>query len=183
MTVRDIIKSAAMLLLEEDVLNIVGDVSDDGLGDRDTCIMVKCVNTAAAETRADFPVLSETDAETDNGIIPQNAFSPNAVAVFRVEKNGAPVRFRFDSRGVHVPGNGRYTVTYSPEYKDAALDDRLALGAGMDAESLAYLTARNYCLVTGRTDEASVWDQRYNAEAEKKRLARRTVLPVRRFSY
>ena len=64
-------------------------------------------------------------------------------------------------------------------YAHVGADDELAVGAGADAEMLTYLAARNFCLITGRTDEASVWDQRYNAEAENKRLRRRATLPRR----
>ena len=66
------------------------------------------------------------------------------------------------------------TYTVSPE--DKALDDTVTVGVLADEEMLAYLAARNYCIVTGRSDEASVWDQRYSSESEKKRLTRRAAL-------
>ena len=56
--------------------------------------------------------------------------------------------------------------------------DEVELGA-FATGLIEYLAARDYCLITGRTDEASVWDQRYNAEAENKRIRRRAVMPRR----
>lgn len=183
MTVRQIALSAAAILQADDIENVLAASGEDGeaeaIDDADVLTLIKCVNLAAAELAADMPVLHTVTALAQGGVIAPKSFDGTVTAVKSVTRNGCSVPFTFTSRGVGVNCDGEYKVTYVKEYEDAALDSELALGAGADSQTLSYLTARNYCLVTGRTDEAAIWDQRYNAEAEKKRLARRARLPKR----
>ena len=174
MTVRQIALSAAAILQADDIAAILSGEADgenaqaSEITDGDALTLIKCVNLAAAEAAGDFPVLSVVKAESRNGVIPLAAIG-----------DVSAVRFTFDGRGVKTPFDGTFEVTFAPQYKDAGADDDIPVGAGADKEMLAYLTARNFCLVTGRTDEASVWDQRYNAEAENKRIRRRAAMPRR----
>lgn len=184
MTVRQIALSAAAILQADDIAAILsGEADGENAGtteitDGDALTLIKCVNLAAAEASGDFPVLSVVKAESRNGIIPLATIG-EASTVREVSAGGRAVRFTFDGRGVKTPFDGTFEVTFAPQYKDAGADDDIPVGAGADKEMLAYLTARNFCLVTGRTDEASVWDQRYNAEAENKRIRRRAAMPRR----
>ena len=184
MTVRQIALSAAAILQADDIAAILSGEADgenaqaSEITDGDALTLIKCVNLAAAEAAGDFPVLSVVKAESRNGVIPLAAIG-DVSAVREVSAGGRAVRFTFDGRGVKTPFDGTFEVTFAPQYKDAGADDDIPVGAGADKEMLAYLPARNFCLVTGRTDEASVWDQRYNAEAENKRIRRRAALPRR----
>lgn len=180
MTVRQIALSAAAVLQADDIQTALTVTTDppEELTDPDALTLVKCVNLAAAETASDFPCTVSTDAESRDGLIPFSALG-EADTVREVTRNGRAVRFSTDSRGIRTPRDGKYTVTYTKPYAHVGADDELVAGAGADAEMLTYLAARNFCLITGRTDEASVWDQRYNAEAENKRLRRRATLPRR----
>lgn len=177
MTVRQIALSAAAILQADDIeeaLQAEGE-SDDA----DVKTLIKCVNLAAAEVYSDCPILHTVTARAVGGYIPLEAFDGVVSSVKRVTRGGYDAPFFLCSPGVKVDGDGEYTVTYVKEYADVQIDSELELGAGADSQTLGYLTARNYCLITGRTDEAAIWDQRYNAEAEKKRMARRARLPKR----
>lgn len=183
MTVRQIALSAAAIL-QADEMEAVLAASGDGdepdiIDDADVLTLIKCVNLAAAELAADMPVLRTVTVRAEGGVIAPDCFDGTVASIKSVTHNGYTVPFAFTSRGVGVSGDGEYVVTYVKEYEDAAVDSEIELGAGADSRTLGYLTARNYCLVTGRTDEAAIWDQRYNAEAEKKRMARRARLPKR----
>lgn len=183
MTVRQIALSAAAILQADDIetaLAVSDEQEDAGvIDDADVLTLIKCVNLAAAELAADMPVLHTVSARAENGVIAPNSFDGTVTAIKSVTHGGHNVPFTFTSRGVGVRRDGEYVVTYVKQYEDAAVDSEIELGAGADSQTLGYLTARNYCLVTGRTDEAAIWDQRYNAEAEKKRMARRSRLPKR----
>lgn len=181
MTVKEIALSAAAILQADDIEALLEDESEDATptDDADVRTLVKCVNLAAAETSSDFPVLKTVTVECEDGIIPLSAFDGVVTTVREVMRGKRRVAFSLDSRGVTVPMKGTYTVVYTVAPSDCNLDDELILGVGVDSETLTYLSARNYCLVTGRSDEASIWDQRYNAETENKRLRRRAKLPVR----
>ena len=181
MTVREIALFTASVLQADDIETALADTENPAEGDADVRALVKCVNLAAAELVSDFPVLKTLEVDCADGVIPLDAFAGAVASVREVKCGDGFVRFAFDSRGVRVAQNGKLTVVYTVVPTDAEIDDELAVGAGVDREMLTYLSARNYCLVTGRTDEASVWDQRYNAEAENKRLRRRARLPSRRW--
>lgn len=180
MTVKQVSTAAATILQAEDILRTLSATTvpadDEGVN-----TMVKCVNLAAAETYADFPPLVRSTVTAVNGVIPASALS-SVAAVRAVRRNGRPVRFTFGEFGAKVGVDGEYEAEYTPKYADKALDDTLVVGCAVDCEMLAYLAARNYCLMTGRSDDASIWDQRYAAEAENKRILRRAYLPGRRFA-
>lgn len=183
MTVRQIASTAAALLQADDMEAILesGD-NTAALDDADVKTLIKCVNLAAAELCADgFPLCYTQELAAENGIIGFGDFTALPSTVRAVVKNGAPARFAIDTRGIKVHGDGVYAVTYSAVPSDKNVDDEVEVGALCDGNIVAYLAARNFCLITGRTDEASVWDQRYTAEAEKRRLTRRATVAGRRW--
>lgn len=179
MLVKHIALSAAKLLQADDMESLLNGNDQSAYSDPDVKTMIKCVNLAAAELGGEFPVLRTQTFKSNGRTIPLTSFIGEPITVSRVEFNGVPVTFTFDNRGIGVPTDGEFTVVYSVATPENGPLDSVVIGAGVDSYMLVYLTARNYCLITGRTDEASIWDQRYNAEAEKKRIARRVRLPGR----
>ncbi len=177
MTVREIATSAAAILQADDIQGILetgGDVADP-----DVRTLVKCVDLAVRELGADMPFVRSATLQAKDGVIPFDAFDALPSVVRGVYRNGRAVRFRLAANGIAVGGDGEYKVEHTVAPPESTVDDEIKLGLGADADILCYLAARNYCLVTGRADEASVWDQRYNAEAEKRRLMRRASLRKR----
>ena len=182
MTVKQIAIETAELLQADDIAELLSATAGaDAADDADVKTLVRCVCLAAAELNADFPVISTITATAEGGFIPLSAFGGTVSAVIKAERNGRPVRFTLDTRGVGVPADGEYTLTFTLAPSASGLDDELSVGAGVDAHTAVYLAARNYCLVTGRADDAAVWDQLYNADAATRRLRRRAVLPKRTF--
>lgn len=180
MTVKNIALAAAELLTADDVVTALKGDPDAAAADDEVKIFVKAVNTAAYNAANDgFPIVKTETARAIDGKIALDAFTRTPSLVQRVETGGRCVSFGFDARGISVPGDGEYSVTFTVEPESAELSAHVETGAGCDFAVLAFLTARNYCLMTGRTDEAQVWDQMYDAALVKKRIARRAVLPER----
>ena len=183
MTVKDIALSATTVLQADDIAELISAETIDGqsaeIVDADVKTLVKCVNLAVAELGYDLPVVNTKTVRATGGYIPLDEFDGTVSTVREVRRYGRAVRFSLSTKGVKVGCDGEYAVDYTVAPCESNLDDEVALGVGADPDVLCYLTARNYCLVTGRNDEASIWDQRYNAEAEKRRISRRAVLPRR----
>lgn len=178
MTVREMARAAAVLLQADDITAALGTTA--AAGNEDVRTLVSCVNLAAAELCADgFPLCYTEELSAANGVIPFSGLSHTPSRILAVKRDGAAVPFAADVQGVKVGSSGKHAVTYYAVPDERSLDQAVEVGAFCDANILAYYTARNYCLVTGRTDEASIWDQRGNAEAEKRRLARRAALKKR----
>lgn len=187
MTVKQIVLSAAALLQADDIEELFAAWQDppdgettagappaDPAQDADVKTLVKSVNLAAAELSANgFPVCRQERAYAADGIIPFDGLTCVPSLVRGVQKDNVNVSFTADDRGIIVPADGEYTVLYIVQTTDKTLDEELETGAGVDINILTYLAARNYCLITGRTDDAHIWDQRYCAETENKRMARR----------
>ncbi|MCM1368005.1 MAG: hypothetical protein NC184_04260 [Roseburia sp.] len=200
MTVRQIAISAAALLQADDIeaalaaadeeTTETGETGENANGgtasqisaidDADVRTLIKCVNLAAAELCLDgFPICRTREFTVTDGVIPLAAFAEQPSSVRSVKRYGVSVRYMFDSLGLKVPANGAYTVKYTVVPSDKNLDDDVETGAAADECILLFLVCRDYCLITGRTDEAQIWDQRYGAESEKKRLSRRAQMGAR----
>ncbi len=180
MTVRDIAITSAAMVQAESIERILTENTDGALTDADVRMLVRCVNLAIKEACADgFPVCCDRELRANGKIIPLDAFDPPPSLIRRVTRSGVPVRFAVDTDGIAVPRDGKYVVTYTVAPTDKNLDEAVTVGVLADTDMLAYLAARNFCLVTGRYDEATVWDGRYAAESEKKRITRRAALRPR----
>ena len=179
MTLKDIAVAAAVILQADDVEYALTEADTPDYADGDIKCMLLAANLAVKEACADgFPILREVLAEAENKRIPLSAV-PNADFVRSVTRNGRRCSFSVDTRGISVPADGLYAVVYAEAPRDLGPDDDVTIGVFADKTMLAYLAARDYCLMTGRTDEAAIWDQRYEAESEKKRIKTRARLPVR----
>ncbi|MCH5162490.1 MAG: hypothetical protein J1G38_03255 [Clostridiales bacterium] len=180
MTVRNIAVSVARLLQADDIEELLTGENEGAEGDEDVKLLTACINTAAADIAADgFPICLEETHEAKGGVIPLSEFSRRPSTVRSVEDRTGSVVFELTSDAVKTPHDGEFAVTFTVEPEEKGLDDGIELGTMCDRSMLTYISARNYCLVTGRTDEASVWDQMYEAHTQRKRLTRRAKLPRR----
>lgn len=184
MTVKEIAHDAAELLQEDDMLYYLGN-SYEGLPSEDDFpeifTLIRCVRSALAEAYNEFPVLKSKTVAAKGRRILFSALSNKACVVRRAERDGRAIAFSTDTDGIRVPFDGEYTVYYSEAYAEGEVTSEVALSAWAGKELLAYLSARNYCLVTGRTDAASIWDQMYLQELHAKRILKRAHMPARKF--
>ena len=70
-----------------------------------------------------------------------------------------PVREYFDR--ILVPKKGRYEVEYSYMPQSVGLDDEIPYTERLGARAIGYGTACEYCIISGMTDDAVLWDKRY----------------------
>ena len=179
MTVKQIASAAAVLLAADGIAEIL-DRADPNTDDSDVKALAACVNTAVTELRSSgFADTAVESMSAENGLIAADKFSHRPTIIRSVAQFGRPVRFTFDSRGVTVGSDGVFEVAYVADSGELSLDDEVVLGGGADCTVAAYLTARNYCIVTGRADEARVWDELYSDGCARLRMTRRARIRPR----
>ncbi len=179
MTIKSIAVGVAKLLQADDMETVL---SSNGKPENnpDVKTLIACINAAVADVAADgFAACKTETLDAEGGIIPLSAFARTPATVRRVTDGGGTVAFSYDDFGVAVPHDGKFTVRYTVNPEEAKLSSQAEVGALCDFEMLVYMSARNYCFATGRTDEAAVWDQLYEAHTARKRISRRASLPKR----
>ncbi len=180
MTVRSIAVSVARLLQADDIEELLVSGGATAATDADVKLLVACINAAACDIAADgFPVTLSERVEAAGGVIQFSALARTPSTVRKIADPSGAVSFELSKTEILVPRDGVFEITYTVEPESAELDAHVEMGAMCDRSMLAYMSARNYCLVSGRSDEASVWDQMYEAHTARKRLSRRARLPER----
>ncbi len=149
--------------------------------DPDIKALVKAVNMAANELASSgFPILrTDERVADDRGFIEIAALNEPPIAVREVRMDGERVPFALDGLHIVVGRRGKCEIVYAVAHRALTIDDPVEFGALVDSAVAEYLAARNYCLITGRTDEARIWDQLYASHTEPRRLTRRAKLPKR----
>ena len=192
-TLMDVLTTTAELLQLDEVADMLAHYGEysDGEDDRkqdtrldtdpDGMLLTAAAKTAVYEIANDgFPAVDTVTAAAKGGLIPMEEIGGNVLYVISVAKGGGIVRFTTTPYGVKVGSDGEYVVTYCIRIGEIGYYDDIKTDLA-PPYVVAYRAARNYCLMTGRTDEASIWDGRYAEEAEKLRVRRRSHLPRRRW--
>ena len=180
MTGNQLAQKSAELLDDKLLLNAlkVNDNNDENIR-RIFCAL----RDALCEVSRDFPEVYKATVTAVGGVIPYSAIkAKGTINVKRVTKNDLSVPFTADYNNIYVRGDGQYTVEYSVDVFDADLSGELPTVREVGASMLIHLTARNYCIMCGRLDEAAVYDSRYDEYAEGLRLKRRAHIPARLFA-
>lgn len=179
MTGNEIAEQSAELLQDRILLNALKNAENDDNKER----IFHALRDALAEISRDFPEVYIATVTAKNGVIPYSAIKANGtINVRRVEQNNRAVPFTTDYVNIYVRGVGQYTVAYSVDLFDADLSGELSVVREVSAPMLIQLTARNYCIMCGRMDEAAVYDSRYDEYAQSIRLKRRAHIPGRIFA-
>ncbi|MCH5154745.1 MAG: hypothetical protein J1F71_05985 [Clostridiales bacterium] len=179
MTGKEIAEQSAVLLQDKLLINAL---KSDG-NDDNTERIFRALKDALSEVSRDFPKMYRATVTAKNGVIPYSAIKANGtIYVKRVEQNKRNVPFTTDYINIYVRGDGQYTVAYTVDCFDADLSDELPTVREVGAPMLMHLTARNYCIMCGRMDEAAVYDSRYDEYAQSLRLKRGAHIPGRIFA-
>lgn len=145
---------------------------EDTLSEEDAhelALLLRCCNLVIGElASSSFPLKKTQDVRSEDGKIPFTALGGDVLDVYTVEKDGVRVPFDVFFDGLIVPVRGVCRVTYSVAPVFTALsDDSPFAGNKPSARLLAYGVAREYCLISGRTDDAAMWDGRFLAGVEE----------------
>lgn len=178
MKIKDAVFTAATFLQLGDIADGMGkeefDAStpEDTLSEEDArelALLVRCCNLVIGElASSSFPLKKVQEANSENGKIPFTALGGDVLDVYTVERDGARIPFDVFFDGLIVPVAGACRVTYSvaPDFCPLGGDSPFA-GSKPSARLLAYGVAREYCLISGRTDDAAMWDGRFLAGVEE----------------
>lgn len=138
-------------------------------------ILLRCCNLVLHELgETDFPLKTECTVRAQNGVIRYADFPQKATDIYAVRQNGKRVPFREFYDCITVPHDGEFTVVYSFTPPDATLEGESAYaGNKPSARLVAYGIAREYCLISGMSEDAAVWDGRFIACAEEEATVHR----------
>lgn len=176
----DIAGQSAMLLQDRLLINALKnkDINDDNLQR-----IYRALRDAVAELNRDFPEVYQKTVTASGGVIPYDLLKGGlSISIKHVKKNGRYVPFITDSSNIYVRGDGQYDVVYALEVFHKGSSGELHVSREVCMPMVIHLTARNYCIMSGRLDEAAVYDSRYNEYAESIRLKRRAHIPARIFA-
>ena len=166
MTVREIAEEAAILI---GIMDLYSYLTDEGIPDnasqaeKDTDILVRCVNIVLGEIANEYVPLKKTaEIESDDGLIRYEDFGDVVLDILAAEdEHGNNLKYSLYPDYFKVrPGKVKVEYTYLPERKK--LDDEVDYKSGrVTGRIIAYGVAGEYCLINGDYEEAYMWDKRY----------------------
>ena len=125
--------------------------------------LVRCANLVIGELAADLMPLKTRETLSFSPSAEYSAFSKPPTDIYSVKnESGFNVPFREYFDRVEVKTDGKYEVEYSYSPAAVALDGDIPFPA-LPPFVLAQGIAREYCVISGMTEEASVWDQRFGS--------------------
>lgn len=155
--------AAVMLGLDEIITALESDETPSGDAADEINRLVRCANLVLGELAADLMPLKTRETLVFSPHALYSAFSRPPIDIYSVTDNsGAAVRFHEAFDRVEVKTGGDYTVEYSYSPSPVALTDEIPFPS-LPPFVLGQGIAREYCVISGMTEEASVWDQRFNA--------------------
>lgn len=182
MKIYDAIYTAAVFLQLDDLtdkMNADGFSATDPdatLGDeqaRELHILERCCNLVLHELGETFPLRNEVTVPCADGVA-YSLLPSRTTHVCAVKKAGKKLNFSelYDRVSVHADGLVTVTVAVSPP--EVHVGDLSPYPTDTpSARLLAYGIAREYCLIGGMTDEATLWDSRFVACATDESRPRR----------
>jgi hypothetical protein len=127
--------------------------------------LLPCVRAVVGEIVSEYTKVIKSDAvNASGGLLHYKNFTAPPLEVLSVTAGKSPVSYQTEYGGVRPVGvsTGRFTVTYgyipvisdgseAGEFENPKINERV-VGLGVAAE---------YCIRTGLTEEAVLWDRRY----------------------
>lgn len=163
---RDCVLTAAVLLQLESVVSALDESAEQGADAetaREIALLTRCGNLVLHEIASEYIPLRVSERVTvRNKRFDYSALSRKAVDIYSVKRAGKSVPFRQFYDSFTVGSDGDYTVEYSfePLRLDLGGVSEFA-GNKPSARTVAYGIACEYCLISGMSDEAVLWDKRY----------------------
>lgn len=179
MTVKDVIKDAAMLLDDREFIAALDENKETETDENKakTAAMLKCFNDALFEIASEYyPLVKEETISAGKALINSFAETPLKITGVRL-KNGEAVSFFVGADYVETEkAHGEVTVVYEYVPSGKVISDDFEYAATPFGKTVfSYGIAAEYCLVTGRFSEAANWESRYknalNAAACRRKRA------------
>ena len=181
MTIKSAVTDAAVMLgLDEVITALESDETPSGDAADEINRLIRCANLVLGELAADLLPIKTRETLVFSPYALYSTFSQPPVDIYSVMgEDGANVRFCELFDRVEVKTSGSYTVEYSYSPTVVELTDEIpyptlppfVLGQGI---------AREYCVISGMTEEASVWDQRFLSSVTARARSKKDVRVRRR---
>ncbi len=137
-------------------------------------ILVRCCNLVLGElSSSEFPLKKCANTVSKDGRIEYSSLPEKITDIYCVLANGKSLPFAEYYDCVTVPYSGECVVTYSFAPRAVTLSSVSPyVGNKPSARLTAYGIAREYCLISGMTDDAALWDSRFVACVEEEARGR-----------
>ena len=165
MTVKDVLKTVALLINRADILDFFNNGYTDDYNEieDDVNLLITCYNIVADEIATEYYKLNMTEKFTcQNGVLKFSQFTKNPIIINSIkDDDGNDVKYKallgeitLDKPLVNVE------YSYTPDTK--GLDDISDYSSTpINKRVIAYGVATEYLLVKGAFEEAVVWHDKY----------------------
>ncbi len=147
-------------------------------------ILTRCCNLVIGElAESDFPLKTKCELNASAGRVNYADFGKKVTDILSVAGDGKRLPFKeyFDCFTVPYYGKVEVSFTFAPEFTPLNGVSPYS-GNKPSARLVAYGIAREYCLISGMTDDAAMWDGRFSAAATEQAYARGSkTVPARRW--
>ena len=182
MTIKDIIKTAAVYLNLTDVIGYLdgttANPSSLTLAKTDT--LTRLANLTVSELAASYvPMVCSENVETEDGKIVFSGLTNNITRILSVKNEfGQDAEFKIFPEYIKVFG-GKYTVQYEYAPANYGLTDTVGFNVKITAALLGYGVAAEFCITEGRFEEAILWRKRYTYGVERVALPKSAAIKGR----
>ena len=182
MTIKDIIKTAAVYLNLTDVIEYLDDttVNPSAATLSKTDALTRLANLTVSELAASYvPMVCSEEVEAQDGKIVFANLTNNITRILTVKNQfGHDAEFKIFPEYIKVFG-GRYTVEYEYAPANYGLTDTVGFKGKVTAALLGYGVAAEFCITEGRFEEAVLWRKRYTYGVERVALPKSAVIKGR----
>jgi hypothetical protein len=169
MTVKEVLKTTAMLLGREDVSEYL-DGTNENIGE-DTLssvnVLVGLINLVISELSNSYiPLVKAETVSVSGGKIYFSDLSETALKIQKVFVGAdKEINFSYHPEYIAVDGQTEVRVQYEYMPSNRGLDDEVGYSERQVARRvLAYGTAAEFCITEGSFDKAVMWHERYVEE-------------------
>lgn len=126
--------------------------------------LVRCANLVVGEAASDYvPLITREKVTADEDReIPYSMLKKSLIDIYSVKNRAGatvPVRQYFDRMVLPCPGEYEVEYGYMPD--TLKITDEIPYTERLGARAIGYGIACEYCIISGMTDDAVLWDKRY----------------------
>ena len=163
MSIKDIVKNAALLLGRENVVDYFngGSANDETL--RIVNNMTGLINLVISELACTYiPMVKKEKVNVSRGKVYYKDLTENALQILNVfDERGNEVYYEISAEYLTV-SNGTVVVEYEHSPHNYGLDDQIGYDEKtVCANVLAYGLCAEFCISEGRFEQAVMWHKRY----------------------
>lgn len=125
--------------------------------------LTRCLNLVLNEAACDYlPLKTEEEVISVGGEISLGALSKPVIDIYAVRaEDGSSVSYKSYFDRITLAAPGKYTIEYSYAPVRLTLRTTLRIRSAFRPECLHTGAACEYCIISGMTDEAVLWDKRF----------------------